>query len=112
MGATTPHQFTTPTDSVTAARSNAAPEMFHSITRSKLYGHTAALSSMNRVDDTSDTSARSPARPTLTVTSISDVAPGARPGRSKDTSAAKFRFPDCGNSGVPVSATGAASSSP
>jgi len=68
-------RFTTPTDSVAAARSNVAPEMFRAITRTVLFDHTAALSSMNRVEDTSDACARSPARAPLTVTSISDVAP-------------------------------------
>ena len=42
---------------------------------------------MNRVDDTSDACARSPARAPFTVKSISDVAPGARLGKSQDTSA-------------------------
>jgi hypothetical protein len=86
-------RFATPTDSVAAARSNVAPEMFRAITRTVLFDHTAALSSMNRVDDTSDACARSPARAPLIVTSISAVAPGARLGRSQDTSAAKSRRP-------------------
>ena len=70
-------RFTTPTESVAAARSNVAPEMLRAITRTVLFDHTAALSSMNRVDETSDACARSPARAPLTVTSISVVAPGA-----------------------------------
>jgi hypothetical protein len=37
---------------------------------------------MNRVDDTSDACARSPARAPFTVTWVSDAAPGARLGRS------------------------------
>jgi len=44
-------RFPTPTDKVTAARSNVAPEMFRAITRTVLFDQTAALSSMNRVDD-------------------------------------------------------------
>ena len=34
-----------------AARSNVAPETFRAITRTVLFDHTAASSSMNRVDD-------------------------------------------------------------
>ena len=44
-------RFATPTDSVAAARSNVAAEMFRAITRTVLFDHTAASSSMNRVDD-------------------------------------------------------------
>ena len=44
-------------------------------TRTVLFDHTTASSSMNRVDDTSDACARSPARAPVTVPSISDVAP-------------------------------------
>ena len=55
-------RFTTPTDSIVATRSNVAVEIFRSITRTVLFDHPAALSSMNRVDDTSDACARSPAR--------------------------------------------------
>ena len=47
-------RFVTPTDSVPATRSNVAPEMFRAITRTVLFDHTAASSSMNRVDDASD----------------------------------------------------------
>ena len=86
--------------------------MFLVITRTVLFDQTAASSSMNRVEDTSDACARSPARAPLSVTSISDVAPGARLGRSQDTSAANSRYPDCGSSGVPFSTAGAASGSP
>ena len=86
--------------------------MFRAITRTVLFDHTAALISMNRVDDTSDACARSPARAPVTVTSISEVAPGARLGRSDETSAANSRCPDCGSSGVPFSTAGAASGSP
>jgi hypothetical protein len=86
-------RFATPTDSVAAARSNVAPEMFRAITRTVLFDHTAASSSMNRVDDTSDAAARSPARAPFTVTSINDVTPGARLGRSQDTSAPNSRRP-------------------
>gem|GEM_PF-748813 len=100
-------RFVTPTDSVAAARSNVAPEMFRAITRTVLFDQTAALSSMNRVDDTSDACARSLARAPLTETSISDVARGAKLGRSQDTSAANSRCPDCGSSGVPFSTAGA-----
>jgi len=89
---------------VAAARSNVVPEMFRVIIRTMLLDHTAASSSMNRVDDTSDASVRSPARAPLTVTSISVVAPGAKLGRSQDTPAANSRCPDCGSSGVPFSA--------
>jgi len=101
--------FATPTDSVAAARSNVAPEIFRAMIRTVLIDHTAASSSMNRGDDTSDADARLPARAPLTVTSISDVAPGARLGRFQDTSAANSRCPDCGSSGVPFSTAGAAS---
>ena len=55
-------RFVTPTYSVAAARSNVAPEMFRAITRTVLFDHPAASNSMNRVDDTSDAFARSPAR--------------------------------------------------
>lgn len=75
-------RFTTPTDSVAAARSNVAPEMFPAITRTALFDHTAALGSMNRVDETNDACARSPARAPFAVTSSSDVAAGARLGRT------------------------------
>ena len=37
-------RFTTHTDSVAAARSNVAPEMFRAITRTVLFDHTAASS--------------------------------------------------------------------
>ena len=70
-------QAVTPTDSVAAARSNVAPEMFRAITRTVLFDHTAASSSMNRVDDNSDACGNSPARAPVTVTSITEVAPGA-----------------------------------
>lgn len=60
-------RFTTPTDSFVAARSNVAPEMFRVITRTVLFDHTAASSSMNRVGDTSDACARSPARALFTA---------------------------------------------
>jgi len=56
--------------------------MFRAITRTVLFDQTAAFSSMNRVDDTSDACAWSPARAPLTVTSINDVVPGAKLGRS------------------------------
>ena len=105
-------RFTTCTHSVAAARSNVAPEIFRAMTRTVLFDQTAAWISMNRVDDTSDAPARSPARALLTVTSISEVAPGARLGRSQDTSAANSRCPDCGSSGVPFSTAGAASGNP
>ena len=47
-------RFATRTDSVAAARSNVAAEMLRAITRTVLFDHTAASSSMNRVDDASD----------------------------------------------------------
>jgi hypothetical protein len=47
---------------------------------------------MNRVDDTSDADARSPARAPFTVTWSSAVAPGARLGRSQDGVARAFRY--------------------
>lgn len=55
-------RFVTPTESVAAARSKVAPEMFRAITRTVLFDHTAASSSRKRVDDTSDDVAGSPAR--------------------------------------------------
>ena len=70
-------RFATATDSVAA-------EMFRAMTRTVLFHHTAASSSMNRVDDTCDACAKSPARAPFTVTSINDVTPGARLGRSQD----------------------------
>jgi hypothetical protein len=45
-----------------------------SITRTVLFDHTAASSSMKRVDETSDVDARSPARAPFTLTSSSAVA--------------------------------------
>jgi hypothetical protein len=96
--------------------SNVAPEMFRAITLTVLFDQTAASISMNRVDDTSDACARSPARAPFTVTSSSDVAPGARLGRSQDTSVANSRRPERNsapaNSGVPFRTAGAASGSP
>ena len=88
--------------------------MFHAITRTVFFDHTAASSSMNRVGDTSDARAKSPACAPLTVTSITEVDPGAGAsgGRSQDTSDANSRCPDCGSSGVPFSTAGAASGSP
>ena len=62
-------RFTTPTDSVAAARSNVAAEMCRAITRTVLFDQTAASISMKRVDDTNDACARSPARAPFTVTS-------------------------------------------
>jgi hypothetical protein len=101
---------------MTPVSRSGASEMFRAITRTVLFDHTAASSSMNRVDDTSDAVARSPARAPFTVTSSSDVAPGARLGRSQDTSAANSRRPEPNsapvNSGVPFSTAGAASGSP
>ena len=109
-------RFTTPTDSVAAARSNVAAEMCRAITRTVLFDHTAASSSINRFDDTSDACAISLARAPFTVTSSSEVAPGARLGRSQDTSAANSRRPEPSsapvNNGVPFSTAGAASGSP
>jgi len=90
--------------------------MFRAITRTVLFDHTAASSSINRVDDTSDACARSPDRAPFTVTSMSAVAPGARLGRSQDTSAANSRRPEPNSApvsnGVPFSTAGAASGSP
>ncbi len=51
-------RFATTTDSVAAARSAGAADMFRAITRTVLFDHTAASSSMNRVHDTSDAVAR------------------------------------------------------
>ena len=51
--------------------------MFRAITRTVLFDHIAASSSMKRIEDTSDAIARSPARAPFTVTSINAVAPGA-----------------------------------
>ena len=86
--------------------------MLRAITRTVLFDHTAASSSMNRVDDTSDACARSPARAPFTVTSSSDDALDARLGRCQATSAANSRYPACGSSGVPLSTAGVASGSP
>ncbi len=72
--------------------------MFRAITRTVLFDQTAAWSSMNRVDDTGDACAKSPARAPLTVISVSVVPPGARLGRSQDTSDANCRCPDCSSS--------------
>lgn len=44
-----PPRFTTLTESVVAARSKVAPEMVRAITRTVLFDHTAASSSINRV---------------------------------------------------------------
>jgi hypothetical protein len=103
--------FVTLTDSVASAWSNVAVETFRAIKRTVLFDHTAASSSMKRIEDTSDAFARSPVRAPLAVTSIDDVAPGARLGRSQATSAANSRCPT-GNVGVPQSSAGAASGSP
>ena len=51
-------RFATLTDSVAAARSNVAAEMFRAITRTVLFDDTAASSLMNRVDDTLAVSTR------------------------------------------------------
>jgi len=67
--------------------------MFRTITRTVLFDQAAVLSSMNRVDHTGGACARSPVHAPLTLTSISEVAPGARLGRSHDTSAVNFRCP-------------------
>ena len=56
-------RFVTPNRQRRRVRSNVVAEMFRAITRTVLFDHTAASSSMNRVDDTSDGSARSPAVP-------------------------------------------------
>ena len=53
---------------------------------------------MNRVDETSDAVAMSPALAPFTVTSSSAVAPGATLGRSQDTSAANSRRPQLSTS--------------
>ena len=82
--------------------------MFLAITRTVLLDQVAALSSMNRVDDTSDADARSPDRALFTGTSSSDVAPDGRLGRSWDASAENPLCPDFGSSGVPFSTSGAA----
>jgi hypothetical protein len=42
------HPFVTATDSVAATRSNVAPAIFRAITRTVLFDHTAALSSLIR----------------------------------------------------------------
>ena len=80
--------------------------MFRAITRTVLFDHTAASSSMNRVDDASDADARSPARAPLTVTSSNEVAPGAKLGRSQDTSAANTRCPESDNRCLPFGTAG------
>jgi len=86
-------RFDTPTDSVAATRLNVAPEIFRAITRTVSSDQAAVLSSMNRVDHTGGACAKSPVHAPLTLTSISEVAPGARLGRSQDTAAANSRCP-------------------
>ena len=54
-------RFIACTDSVTAARSNVAAEMSRAITCTVLFDRTAASNSIERVDDTSDAVAGSPA---------------------------------------------------
>lgn len=82
-------------ESVATPGSIAVGEIFLAMTRTALLDQVAASSLMNRVDDTSDTEARPPALAPLTVTSISDVAPGARLGRSQDASATSSHCSDC-----------------
>jgi hypothetical protein len=109
-------RLATPTDSVAAAKANVAPEMVRVITRTVLFDHTAASSSMNRVDDTSDALASSPACAPFIATSSGAVVPGAYLGKSQDASVANSRRPEPNSApvtnGVPFSAAGAASSSP
>ena len=57
------------TDSVAAPRSKAEPEMFRASTRTVLFDQTTASSSMKRVEEASEASARSPCRAPATVTS-------------------------------------------
>ena len=54
------HRVTTPTDSVTAARSDVASEMFSAITRTVSLVQAKEVTSMNRVELTSDACAISP----------------------------------------------------
>ena len=84
-----------PTDSLATARSNVATEMFRAITRTVLFDHTAALSSMSRADDTNCAVARLAARVPFTVTSSVEVTAGARPADPRTsrprTTAARLR---------------------
>ncbi len=85
--------FTTCTDSVAAARSNVAPEIFRAMTRTVLLVQANAVRSVNRVELTSDAYAISPCRHPITVTSVSAVAPVAIEGRSQATPAWNSRVP-------------------
>ena len=109
-------RFVTCTDSAAEPRSKVAGEMFLATTRTVLLDHAAASSSTKRVDEASAAWARSPCRAPLTTTSSRLVAPGARLGRSQDTSAANSRRPEPNgapvSNGVPFSTAGAASGSP
>ena len=86
-------RFTTPTDSVAAARSNVAPEMLRALTRTVLFVQAKAVRSMYRVERTVTAAPDPPRREPVTVTSVSEVAPLDSDGRSQDTSTASSRIP-------------------
>ena len=86
-------RFVTATDSVAAPRSKAAPETLRASTRTVLLLHVKASSSMKRVEEASDASARSPCRAPGTVTSTRCTAPAASFGRSSVVSTANSRWP-------------------
>ena len=72
-----------------------------------LFVHVKASSSMKRVEEASDASARSPCRAPGTATSTRCTAPAASDGRSSEVSTANSRWPT-GRVGVPQSRAGAA----
>jgi hypothetical protein len=97
-------RFVTATDSVAGLRSKVAPgEMLRAITRTVLLVQAAASSSMKRVEEASAAPARSRCWHPVTVTSSRLVPPGAKLGRSQETSAANSRWPTR-RVGVPQSA--------
>ena len=85
--------------------------MLRASTRTVLFDQTKASSSMKRVEEASEASARSPCRAPGTATSTRCTAPAASYGRSSVVSTANSRWPT-GSVGVPQSRAGAASGSP
>jgi hypothetical protein len=101
----------TATDSVAAPRSKVAPETLRASTRTVLLLHVKALSSMKRVEEASDASARSPCRAPGTVMFTRCTALAPRFGKSCGISTVNSRWPT-GRVGVPQSRAGAASGRP
>lgn len=86
-------RLVTVAESVAKPRSKAPPEMFRASTRTVLFVHVSASSSVKRAEEASDASAQSPRRGTGSATSNRCAAPPVIDGRSSGSSTLNSRWP-------------------